>query len=44
MFEQILLTLPFGDIIHYLSGYTVVLFAFAAMFVILAIISLPENP
>ena len=44
MFEQILLTLPFGDIVHYLSGYTVVLFAFAAMFVILAIISLPEKP
>ena len=44
MFEQILLTMPFGDIVHYLSGYTVVLFAFAAMFVILAVISLPEKP
>lgn len=44
MFEQILLQIPFGDIVHYLSGYTVVLFAFAAMFVVLAIISLPEKP
>ncbi|MDV0441792.1 hypothetical protein [Methanorbis furvi] len=44
MFEQILIRMPFGDIVHYLSGYTVVLFAFAAMFVILAIISLPEKP
>lgn len=43
MFEQILLQIPFGDIVHYLSGYTVVLFAFAAMFVVLAIISLPEK-
>ncbi|MDV0443336.1 hypothetical protein [Methanorbis rubei] len=44
MFEQILIRMPFGDIVHYLSGYTVVLFAFAAMFVILAVISLPEKP
>ncbi len=44
IFEQLLFTLPFGDIVHYLSGYTVVLFAFAAMFVILAVISLPEKP
>ncbi len=44
MFEQILLRMPFGDIVHYLSGYTVVLFAFAVMFVILAVISLPEKP
>lgn len=44
MFEEILVKMPFGDIVHYLSGYTVVLFAFAAMFVILAVISLPEKP
>ncbi len=44
MLEEILLRLPFGDIVHYLSGYTVVLFAFAVMFVILAVISLPEKP
>ena len=44
MLEEILLRLPFGDIVHYLSGYTVVLFAFAVMFVILEIISLPEKP
>jgi energy-converting hydrogenase A subunit H len=48
MFEQILeqtlLLLPFGDIIHYLSGYTVILLAFATIFIILIIISLPEKP
>lgn len=44
MFEEILVKMPFGDIVHYLSSYTVVLFAFAAMFVILAVISLPEKP
>ena len=44
MMEAILVTIPFGDMIHYLSGYTVVLFAFAAIFVILAVISLPEKP
>ncbi|MDR3101772.1 MAG: hypothetical protein LBU24_00820 [Methanocalculaceae archaeon] len=44
MFEQRLIQLPFGDIVHSLSGYTVVLFAFAVMFVVLAIISLPEKP
>ena len=44
MMEAILVTIPFGDMIHYLSGYTVVLFAFAAIFVMLAVISLPEKP
>lgn len=44
MMESILVTIPFGDMIHYLSGYTVILFAFAAMFILLAVISLPEKP
>ncbi|HJJ88759.1 MAG TPA: hypothetical protein O0W81_01425 [Methanocorpusculum sp.] len=44
IFESLLFTLPFGDIVHYLSGYTVVLFAFAIMFLLLTIISLPEKP
>ncbi|MDR0439096.1 MAG: hypothetical protein LBH02_02620 [Methanocalculaceae archaeon] len=48
MFEQIheqtLLLLPFGDIVHYLSGYTVILAAFAVMFLLLALVSLPERP
>jgi len=44
MMEEILVTIPFGDMVHYLSEYTVVLFAFAAIFVILAVISLPEKP
>ncbi|MDD3257540.1 MAG: hypothetical protein PHU87_04735, partial [Methanocorpusculum sp.] len=35
--EEILVTIPFGDMVHYLSEYTVVLFAFAAIFVILAV-------
>ncbi|HJK01740.1 MAG TPA: hypothetical protein O0W91_00485 [Methanocorpusculum sp.] len=43
IFESLLFTLPFGDIVHYLSGYTVVLFAFAIMFLLLTIISLPEK-
>lgn len=44
MIEGILVQIPFGDMIHYLSGYTVLLFAVAALFVVLAIISLPEKP
>ncbi|ABN06741.1 membrane protein-like protein [Methanocorpusculum labreanum Z] len=44
MMESILVTIPFGDMIHYLSGYTGVLFGFAAIFVLLAVISLPEKP
>ncbi len=44
MMEAILVTIPFGDMIHYLSGYTGVLFGFAAIFILLAVISLPEKP
>jgi energy-converting hydrogenase A subunit H len=44
MMESILVTIPFGDMVHYLSTYTGVLFGFAALFVVLAIISLPEKP
>lgn len=44
MMEGILVQIPFGDMVHYLSGYTVLLFAVAALFVVLAIISLPEKP
>jgi energy-converting hydrogenase A subunit H len=44
MFGDILIQVPFGDIVHSLSGYTIVLFAFAVMFLILAVISLPEKP
>ena len=36
MMESILVTIPFGDMIHYLSGYTAVLLGFAAVFVFLA--------
>ena len=43
MMESILVTIPFGDMIHYLSGYTAVLLGFAAVFVFLAVISLPEK-
>jgi energy-converting hydrogenase A subunit H len=44
MIGAILLEIPFGDMVHYLSEYTVVLFAFAVIFVLLAIVSLPEKP
>lgn len=44
MMENIILTMPFGDIVQYLSNYTVVLFGFAALFIVLALISIPEKP
>lgn len=44
MMEAILVQIPFGDMVHYLSGYTVLLFVVAALFVVLAIVSLPEKP
>ncbi|MDO5844561.1 MAG: hypothetical protein Q4Q53_05405 [Methanocorpusculum sp.] len=44
MMEGILASFPLGDMVHYLSEYTIVLFAFAALFVVLALISLPEKP
>lgn len=44
MMEGILVTIPFGDIVHYLSQYTVVLFGFAALFIVLALLALPEKP
>lgn len=44
MFEAILVQIPLGDMVHYLSNYTALLFAVAALFVVLAIISLPEKP
>ncbi len=44
MMEAILVTIPFGDMIHYLSGYTGVMFGFAAIFILLAVISMPEKP
>lgn len=44
MMEGIIAAFPFGDMVHYLSEYTVVLFAFAALFIVLALISLPEKP
>ncbi|TAJ44096.1 hypothetical protein [Methanofollis fontis] len=39
-----LLAIEFGDIVNYFSIYTAMLFTFALLFTLLAIISLPEKP
>lgn len=41
--EALLATIPFADIVWYLSPYTLLLFLFAAIFTILAIVSRPER-
>ncbi|MDR2855781.1 MAG: hypothetical protein LBV40_06475 [Methanomicrobiales archaeon] len=41
--ETLLATIPFADIVWYLSPYTLLLFSFAVIFTILAIISRPER-
>lgn len=41
--EEILATVPFGDIVWYFSPYTLLLLLFAVIFTVLAIISRPER-
>ncbi|MDD4300163.1 MAG: hypothetical protein PHO78_05880 [Methanomicrobium sp.] len=40
---QILTYIPFGDIVNYLTPYTAILFVFALVFTIIALISKPEK-